>query len=85
MKPATDNEVSVYLMYLHMYGLYILAYNRDSVSDKYISPNMYECCMNTKYLCARLKRYHTNWNLKQGWEGYQIQSSGLASYFTLIH
>ena len=34
--------------------------------DKILSHNMYQCFMNTKYLCACLKRYHANLSLKQG-------------------
>ena len=39
---------------------------QGSQSDTVLSLNMYECFMNTKYLCACLKRYHTNLSLKQG-------------------
>ena len=37
-----------------------------SLSDTVLFLNMYECFMNTKYLCACLKRYHVNLSLKQG-------------------
>ena len=45
------------------------------LSDKLISHNMYECFMNTGYLCACLKRYHANLNLKQDhYCGYELLS-----------
>ena len=40
---------------------------QGSLSDTVLSLNMYECFMNTKYLCACLKRYHENLSLKQGY------------------
>ena len=39
---------------------------QGSLSDTVLSLNMYECFMNTKYLCICLKRYHANLSLKQG-------------------
>ena len=38
---------------------------RQGLSDKLMSPNMYECFMNTEYLCACLKKITTNLSLKQ--------------------
>ena len=44
---------------------------QGSLSDAVLSVNMCECFMNTKYLCACLKRYHANLSLKQGYDlGY---------------
>ena len=55
---SSDNEVLVYVMYSYMYWLLHLhtAKAEMSLSNKLISPNMYECFMNTEYLCACLKR-----------------------------
>ena len=42
------------------------------MSDAALSVNMCECFMNTKHLCACLKRYHVNFSLKQGYKvGYE--------------
>ena len=38
----------------------------SSLSDTVLSLNVYECFMNTKYLCACLKIYNANLSLKQG-------------------
>ena len=46
-------------------------YSSIQLSDKVISLNMYECFMNTKFLCVCLKRYHANLSIK---EGYTIGS-----------
>ena len=40
---------------------------KRKISAAVLSVNMYECFMNTKYLCACLKRYHANLSLKQGY------------------
>ena len=50
---SSDNEVLVYIMYLHVLTL-TAAYSQ--LSDKLISHNMYECFINTRYLCAYLKK-----------------------------
>ena len=39
---------------------------QSSLSDAVLSVNMYECFMNTKYLCACLIRYYVNLSLKKG-------------------
>ena len=47
---SSDNGVSVYIMHSYMYSL------SEQHPDKLLSHNMYECFMNTKYLCACLKK-----------------------------
>ena len=37
---------------------------QGSLPAKVLYRNMYECFMNTKYLCACLKRYHAHLSLK---------------------
>ena len=53
------------------------------MSDTVLSLNMYECFMNTKYLCSCLKRYHTNLSLinKASSKGVTIKNSHVFLYW----
>ena len=69
---SSDNGVSVSVMCSCMDLLIKQHTAKRTLSDKLLFNNMYECFMNTKYLCACLKRYHANLSLKQG---YNLPSS----------
>ena len=47
-------------------GFYTSIWLRQRLSVELVSPNMYGCFMNTKYLCTCLKTYGINLSLKQG-------------------
>ena len=54
---TSNNEVSVYIMHSHLYWLlYPHTAKADTLSGELISHNMYECFMNTKYLCPCLQK-----------------------------
>ena len=49
----SDNEVSVYIMYSYIHQH---TTKTETLSDEFISHNIHECFMNTKYLCACLEK-----------------------------
>ena len=73
---STDNQVSAYVMYSYIYWLLHL-HKAKAVSDKLIFPTMYECFINTEYICACLKKDVAQiLSLKQG---YMISQKHSAS------
>ena len=54
---SSDNKVSVYNIFSYMYSL---LHKHTAKTDMFIYRNMYECFMNTRYLCACLKEISCN-------------------------
>ena len=62
---SSDNKVSVDIMYSIHVLAFTLAYSYDYLISL-TSLNLYECFMNTGYLCAGLKKISYNLSLKKG-------------------
>ena len=67
--------------------IHVLDFSQEygSLSDQFISPNIYGRCINTKYLCTRMKTYGTNLSLKQGYFGCSLRDKYRAEFFLELH